>query len=150
MSTERVAGPTEYGELVPAAAGLAIWLWIAADGGWLVGLEYSFLLLIALMLGGWALLMRLRYDEDHLARTIGPWRLRVDLTTLESVRWKMTGGWRSRGTIFVRDRRGGRVPIYVGRFKRPEEWGQLLLESAERSGAEVDHPSRVILSGGAE
>jgi hypothetical protein len=60
----------------------------------------------------------------------------------------MTGAWRSLGTIFVRDQHGGRVPIYVGRFSRIEEWGPLLLDAAERSHAPVDPHSRALLNPG--
>jgi hypothetical protein len=58
----------------------------------------------------------------------------------------MTGGWRSQGMIFVRDRHGGKVGIYVGRFNKIDEWGPLLLQAAERSGADVDRHSRGLLS----
>jgi hypothetical protein len=145
-----VAKPTKFGELVPATAVVIFWVWIALGQGWLVGLEYSFVLLLALPLAGWTLSMRLRYDANGLSRTVGPWRKRVDLSSLESITWKMTGGGRSRGTVFVRDRHGGCVPIYVGRFTNLDEWGPLLLESAARCSATVDGSSREILSGNAE
>jgi len=131
--------------LIPATAGLLIWVGILIQSGWSVGVHNAWLLLIALPLGGWTLLMRLRYSPERLLRTIGPWRSEVDLTDLESIKWKMTGGWRSKGMIFVRDRHGGRVGIYVGRFNKVGEWGPLLLEAAERSGADVDRRSRGIL-----
>ena len=66
----------------------------------------------------------------------------MDLNELESIRWKYTGGWRSQGTIFVRDQSGHRVPIYVGRFKRGDEWGPLLIGPAAASGATVDATAR--------
>ncbi len=144
-SGERVAGPTQFGELIPAAVGMAMWITTAAKEGWSVGLHTSWILLIALPLAGWTLLMRLRYSPARLERTIGPWRNKVDLTALQSIKWKMTGGWRSQGMIFVRDRHGGRVGIYVGRFTKADEWGPLLLDAAERSGADVDRHSRGIL-----
>lgn len=64
---------------------------------------------------------------------------------LESVHWRMTGGWRSQGTIFVSDKHGSRVPIYVGRFTKSEEWGPLLLGAASRCDAEVDSHARRVL-----
>jgi hypothetical protein len=144
-SRERVAGPSQFDELIPAAVVLLGWIAIFAKEGWSVGLHTSWCLLIALPLAGWTLLMRLRYSPKRLRRTIGPWRNEVDLTALQSVTWKMTGGWRSQGMIFVRDQHGGRVGIYVGRFKKADEWGPLLLDAADRSGADVDRHSRGIL-----
>ncbi|MGO9754929.1 MAG: hypothetical protein ACLP8S_29195 [Solirubrobacteraceae bacterium] len=58
----------------------------------------------------------------------------------------MTGAGRSQGTIFVRDRRGGRVPIYVGRFNRVNEWGPLPLAAAERNGATLNTHARALLA----
>lgn len=142
---ERVAGPTQFGELIPATVVLLGWVAILVHEGWSVGLHTSWALLIALPLAGWTLLMRLRYSSNRFQRTIGPWRSEADLTALQSINWKMTGGWRSQGMIFVRDQRGGRVGIYVGRFTKVEEWGPLLLQAAERCGAEVDRHSRAIL-----
>ena len=144
-TAERIAGPTQFGELVPATVGLTIWFAILATEGVTVGIKYSWLLLIALGLGSWALLMRLRYTPERFLRTIGPWRSEVDLDALQSIRWKRTGTWRSQGMIFVRDRHGGQVGIYVGRFNKIDEWGPLLLQAAERSGADVDSHSRRIL-----
>jgi hypothetical protein len=89
--------------------------------------------------------MRLHFSRTRLGLTIGPWRRFVDLGALESVRWKMTGGWRSRGTILVRDRYGHRVPIYVGRFKRGGEWGPLLIEAAAANGVTIDKRVRSFL-----
>lgn len=144
-SREGVAGPAQFDELVPAAVVLAFWAVILAKEGWSPFLATSWMLLIALPLASWTLLMRLRYSPTRLRRTIGPWRSEVDLTALQSITWKMTGGWRSQGMIFVRDRHGGRVGIYVGRFTKLDEWGPLLLDAAERSGGDVDRHSRGIL-----
>jgi hypothetical protein len=141
------AKSTEVGEMLPALAGVAIWLYFLIGRGVTAGFETIWLLLIAVSLGAWALLMRLRFDAGELDFTVGPWRRRVDLDALESISWKMTGGGVSRGTIFVRDRHGGRVPIYVGRYTSIEEWGAVLLDAAGRSGATVDRPSRHLLQG---
>ena len=145
-SRERVARPTQFGEMLAVTAGVAIWAGIVAQQGWEFGLKYSILLLIAVPLGAWTLLMRLRYRPGSLRMTIGPWRRAVDLNALESINWRMTGAWRSQGTIFVTDHHGKRVPIYVGRFNRIEEWGPLLLDAAERCNATVDRYSRTVLS----
>lgn len=91
------------------------------------------------------MLMRLHFSPTRVGLTIGPWRRYADLTALESLTWKMTGGWRSQGTIFVRNRSGHRVPIYVGRFKRGREWAPLLLEAAAASGARLDEHARTLL-----
>jgi hypothetical protein len=143
-TVEQVARPTEFGELIPVSAVLLIWIGIMVQEGWVEALHYAWLLFLAVVLGS-VLLMRLRYSPERLRRTIGPWRNEVDLTALQSIRWKMTGAWRSQGTILVRDEHGGRVGIYVGRFNKIDEWGPLLLGSAERSGATVDRHSRSIL-----
>lgn len=143
---EHVARPTEFGELIPATVVLVGWLGIIAKEGWQVGLDTSWALLIVLPLVTWTLIMRLRYCPTRLELAMGPWRRRVDLTSLQSVRWKMTGGWRSQGTIFVRDSHGGLVPIYVGRFGKLEHWGPLLLDAAARCEADVDAHTRSILT----
>ncbi len=142
---ERVAMPSEYGELVAAGAAAASWLVILVVYGPRLALQTVWILLIALPLGAWTILIRVRFSPSRLRVTIGPWSRGVDLNELESIRWKYTGGGRSQGTIFVRDRSGHRVPIYVGRFKRGEEWGPLLLHAAAASGATVDAIAREIL-----
>jgi hypothetical protein len=144
-SGEGVAKPTRFDELIPATVVLLFWVVIVAKEGWNVGLDTAWAFLIVLPLAGWTLLMRLRYSPSRFRRTIGPLRNEVDLAALQSIKWKMTGGWRSQGTIFVSDRHGGRVPIYVGRFAKVEEWGPLLIEAAERSSAAVDQHSRTVL-----
>jgi hypothetical protein len=137
----------EVGELLPAMAGVAIWLYFLLGVGVTAAVETSWLLLFALGLGAWPMLMQLRFGNGALAFTVGPWRRSVELAALASISWKMTGGGLSRGTIVVHDRRGGRVPIYVGRYSRIEEWGPFLLDAADRSGAAVDQESRHLLAG---
>ena len=137
-----IAKPTEVGEMLPAMAGVAIWLYFLIGQGMTAGLETIWLLLIAVPLGAWALLMRLRFGDGRLVVTVGPWRRGVDLATVDSISWTMTGGGLSRGTILVRDRHGGRVPIYVGRYTDIEDWGPRLLDAARRSGAIVDPQAR--------
>jgi hypothetical protein len=143
---EQVARPAQYGELVAALAGAASWLYILVMQGLLLAIETVWILIIAVLLAAWTLLMRLHFSHTRLGLTIGPWRRYVELGALESVRWKMTGGWRSRGTIIVRDRDGHRVPIYVRRFKRSQEWGPLLLTAAIASSATIDPPVPKLLN----
>jgi hypothetical protein len=145
--TELVAKPTEFGEMLAATAGVVLWLIVLIGRGPVAGIETIWLLLIALPLGAWTMFMRLRFGGRRLVFTVGPRRRAVDLGAPESIGWKRTGGWRSRGTIFVCDRKGGRVAIYVGRFTRIEEWGPHLLEAAASSGASVDAQSRHLLEG---
>lgn len=144
---EVTAKPTEFGEVVAATAGVLVWIEQLIARGPMAALETSWILLIALPLGAWALFMRLRIDGEQLAMTIGPWRRGVDMAALQSITWKMTGGGRSRGVIFVRDQRGGCAPIYVGRFTGIDEWGPRLLEAAASCGAPVDARSRHLLRG---
>jgi hypothetical protein len=107
------------------------------------------LLLIALGLGAWTLLRQLRFSRSSLRITLGPWSRAVDLTQLESIRWKdNTIGVTAAGTLYVRDRSGHRVAIEVGRFKRGAEWAPLLLEAAAAGGATVDKSARKILERG--
>jgi len=135
---------------MPAAvSGVAIWIYFLVAQGFVAAAEVSPILLIGLGLGAWTLLMRVRFSDTTIAMTIGPWRRTADLTTLESITWKMTGGWRSQGTIFVRDRLHHRVPIYVGRFKRVDEWSRVLLDAATRTGAAVDEAACKLLETGA-
>lgn len=143
---EQVAGPTQFGEMPAATIGVGIWVYFLVAQGVSAAVEVFPLLVIGLGRGAWALLMRVRFSETTIAMTIGPWRREADLTALESIEWKMTGGWRSQGTIFVNDRAGHRVLIYVGRFKRVDEWSRLLLEAAARTGAHVDQSARKLLA----
>lgn len=143
---EQVAKPAYYGELLAAGAGTATWLGLLVQNGPLFGLQTIWLLFIGLGLGAWTLMIRLRFSRYRLRLTLGPWSRAVDLTELESIRWKDTGlADPINGTIHVRDRSGHKVPIYVGRFKRGEEWGPLLLQAAAAYGATVDAKSREIL-----
>ena len=145
LSGPQVAGPTEFGELVGVIAVLVLWpiTWITS--GALVAAQTSWIFLIALPLGGWALLMRLRFDRDFIERTIGPFRQRVQLDALASIEFKQTGGWRSKGMIFVSDTQGHRVGIYVGRFSRAAEWSALLLAAAETAHVSVQPRAHGIL-----
>jgi len=124
MSDRLVGKPTKFGEMIPATCGVVIWLVVLIGQGPTAALETIWLMLLAVPLAAWTLLMRLRLSDGRLLFTVGPWRRVADLTALESIAWKMTGGWRSRGTIFVRDRQGGRIPIYVGRFSGVDEWAR--------------------------
>ena len=140
-----MAGPTEFGELVPVITLFVLW-----PIGWIrLGAQESAVLLpflfASLFLGGWALLMRLRFDRDFIERTIGPFRQRVQLDALASIEFKQTGTWRSQGMLFVADTRGHRVGIYVGRFSRAGEWSALLLAAAEATHASVQPRARGIL-----
>lgn len=135
----QVAGPTRFGELVPVTAIFVLWpiVWIRLGAQMAAGvLPFLF---IGLLLGGWTLLMRLRFNRDYIERTIGPFRQRVLLEELAKIEFKETGGWRSQGMLFVSDTQGHRVGIYVGRFSRAGEWSALLLDSAETTHASV-HP----------
>jgi len=141
----QVAGPTEFGELVPVITIFVLWpiVWIRLGAQMAAGVLPF--LLIGLLLGGWALLMRLRFDRDSIERTIGPLRQRARLDALASIEFKQTGGWRSQGMLFVSDTQGHRVGIYVGRFSRAAEWSALLLDAAETAHASVQPRARGIL-----
>jgi hypothetical protein len=141
----QVAGPTEFGELVPVIAIFVMWPIIWFTSGALVAAQTSWMFLIALPLGAWALLMRLRFDRLHIERTIGPFCQRVRLDALASIEFKQTGGWRSQGMLFVSDTQGHKVGIYVGRFTRAAEWSALLLDAAATTHASVQPRARGIL-----
>ena len=144
-----VAGPTEFGELVPVIAVFVLVpiAWIRLGAQMAAGLLPVLipLLVIGLLLGGWALLMRLRFDRDYIERTIGPWRQRARLDSLASIEFKQTGTWRSQGMLFVSDTQGHKVGIYVGRFTRAAEWSALLLDAAAARHASVQPRARGIL-----
>ena len=141
----QVAGPTNFGELPLAIVSVVMFpiVWIRL--GTHVAAEALPLLFIGLLLGGWALLMRLRFDRDSIERTIGPFRQRVQLDALASIEFKQTGTWRSQGMLFVSDTQGHRVGIYVGRFSRAAEWSSLLLAAAESTHASIQPRARGIL-----
>lgn len=141
----QVAGPTEFGELVPVITVFVLWLIGWVTSGALVAAQTSWIFLIGLPLGGWVLLMRLRFDRDHIERTIGPFRQRVRLDALASIEFKQTGTWRSQGMIFVSDTQGHKVGIYVGRFTRAAEWSALLLDAAATTHASVQPRAHGIL-----
>jgi len=145
QSRPQVAGPTQFGELVPVIAIFVLWTLVWIRLGALLAAQTSWIFLIALPLGGWALLMRLRFDRDFIERTIGPFRQRVQLDALASIEFKQTGAWRSQGMLFVSDTRGHRVGIYVGRFSRAAEWSALLLAAAEAAQVSVQPRARGIL-----
>lgn len=146
-ASEKVARPTRFGELIPAVGAVAVWVIFMLPQGLDIAIESVWLLLIGLLLGGWALLMRLYYSEEKVTMTLGPWKRSVALLNLKSISWKKTGGGRSRGTIYLRDRAGHVVPIYVGRFKGVSEWGPLIIRAADRDKVEVDQHSRAYLEG---
>ena len=141
----QVAGPTNFGELVPVIGFFVLWPLVWIRLGALVAAQTSWILLIVLPLGGWTVLMRLRFDRDSIERTIGPFRQRVRLDALASIEFKQTGTWRSQGMLFVSDTRGHRVGIYVGRFSRAAERSALLLDAAETADASVQPRARGIL-----
>ena len=60
----QVAGPTQFGELVPVTTFLVLWVIAWITSGALVAVQLFPLVLIGLLLGGWTLLMRLRFDRD--------------------------------------------------------------------------------------
>jgi len=87
-----VAGPTQFGELVPVTTFFVMWAIAWITSGALVAVQLFPLVLMGLLLGGWALLLRLRFDGDSIERTIGPFRQRVRLDALASIEFKQTGG----------------------------------------------------------
>jgi ABC-type antimicrobial peptide transport system permease subunit len=141
----QVAGPTNFGEMVGVIAVFVLWPVVWITSGALLAAEFFPVILIALLLGGWTLLMRLRFDRDSIERTIGPFRQRVQLDELASIEFKQTGGWRSKGMLFVSDTGGHRVGIYVGRFSRAAEWSSLLLTAAETAHVSVQPRAHGIL-----
>lgn len=141
----QVAGPTQFGELVPVTTTFVMWAIAWITSGALVAVQLFPLVLVGLLLGGWTLLMRLRFDRDSIERTIGPFRQRVLLNALASIEFKQTGTWRSQGMLFVSDTQGHRVGIYVGRFSRAAEWSALLLDAAETTHPPVQPRARGIL-----
>jgi hypothetical protein len=158
-SVEIVAKWRKRGQLFPATVLVGLWLWCLIEWGMAKALELSFLLLLGVIWGAWVLLRRLRFGGGRLAYTVGLWRRSVDLGALASISWKWTRGGPPLGSIFVRDRHGRCVRIYVSQrvtpsgpvavpaFSRSDEWGPLLLDTAARSGATVDAHSRHLLEG---
>jgi hypothetical protein len=144
-SLELVAKPTQFREMVAATVFVGLWLAYLIVQGPVTALEGIWLLLLGVLVGAWCLLMRLRFGHGTLLFTVGLWHREVDLDALESIRRKsaLVGV----DKMLVKDRHGGRVPIYVGRFTGIEEWGPLLLDAAGRSNAQVDPQSRHLLEG---
>jgi len=142
---ELVATPTQFGELVPAGAGVLGWLYVLIAHGTVAALETVWILPIVLPMAVWTLGMRLRYGPDRVSMSVGPWMRFVDLKALDRVSWTMTGGWRSQGTVFLSDKAGHKVPIYVGRFNHSEEWAPLILDAAANCNASVEKRAGSIL-----
>ncbi|HEY2176528.1 MAG TPA: hypothetical protein VGH85_22185 [Mycobacteriales bacterium] len=148
VSTAEVVGvarPTFLGPLVPASVGVIIWLVIVGTEGWVTGVKYSWLLVLATGLALWTALPRLHYSPTRLELTIGPWRRAVDLMDLKSIKWVPVRGAGNQGKILVSDKHGDLVPLYVGRFSKTEEWGSLLLSAAVHCNADVDRRAHSIL-----
>jgi len=141
----QVAGPTQFGDLVGVITLVVLWPIVWVRLGAHMAAAVLLVLFASLPLVGWALLMRLRFDDDFIERTIGPFRQRVQLDALASIEFKQTGGWRSQGMLFVSDTSGHRVGIYVGRFSRAAEWSALLLAAAEAAQVSVQPRARGIL-----
>jgi hypothetical protein len=139
---EGTAKPTSYAELPAAFCGVIVWLYLTLAQGLRQGLYGLPFLLLGVLLGGWTLFMRLHFSPSRVGLTIGPWRRYVELSSLRAVYYKRTGGWRTRGTLFLRDSAGHTVPIYWGRFDRGKEWGPLILSAARGSGAAIDSNAR--------
>jgi hypothetical protein len=132
-----------FPELPAAVGGALIWAAITVSGGPGVGLKFAWMLAMALVLGAWVVRMRLLVQGSVMTFAIvGPWRHRVDLSELQSVAWKHTGGPGSRGVFVVRDDQGRHLQIPVGRLSGIEVWGKLLLDAAARSGATIDISTR--------
>jgi len=144
-----MARPTFLGPLLPATVGAIIWFGILGTEGWVVGVKYSWLLVLAIGFALWIALPRLHYSPTRLELTIGPWKRAADLMDLKSIRWVMVRGAGNQGKILVSDRHGGLVSLYVGRFSKTEEWGPLLLSAAAQCNADVDRRARSILIQGA-
>lgn len=142
---EQIARPTEYGAIPGSVGVIAIWFYFLVAQGWRAAAQGLPLLLLALGMVYWTLFPRLRFCPLSFALSIGPWTRRVDLTALESIRWKQTGGWRSPGMIFLSDRSGHQMPVYFSRFNRADEWAPMLLDAVARTGATVDSESRMLL-----
>lgn len=89
-------------ELPAAIGGTLTWLAILIADGPIKGLEYAWILLLGLVLGAWAVLMRLRIQGSTLLFTvIGPWRWSVDLASIVSIHWSNTGRDTARGNIWL-------------------------------------------------
>jgi hypothetical protein len=122
---EHVATPGRYPELIATGGGVATWIGLLILNGPLFGLETIWLLVVALGVGAWATMRRLRFSRSRLRVTLGPWSREVDLRQLESIRWKEGSAPLDQGTIHVRDRSGRRVPIEVARFQARAGVGSL-------------------------
>ena len=81
-----MATPGRYPELIAAGGGVALWIVLLITNGPLFALEAIWLLLIALGVGAWATLRRLRFSRSLIRVTLGPWSREADLRRLESIR----------------------------------------------------------------
>jgi hypothetical protein len=143
-----VGNPAKFGTVPAVIAGTLTWTVILIADGPVKALEYSWLLALAAYLGAYTFLRKLRVQGSIFRMTVvGPWSQAVDLEALESIRWKQTGTAISGGSMFARDRSGGKVRIGVGDFDGIEVWGPLLIKAAQECGAIVDDHSRHLLEG---
>jgi hypothetical protein len=88
---EQVATPARYSELIAAGAGVVLWIVLLITKGPVFGLETIWLLLVALGIGAWTIMRRLRFSHSQLRITLGPWSRGVNLNQLESIAWKPAG-----------------------------------------------------------
>jgi len=66
----QVAGLMQFGKLVPVTTFFVLWVIARITSGALVAVQLFPLVLIGLLLGGWALLMRLRFGAYACSRVV--------------------------------------------------------------------------------
>jgi hypothetical protein len=79
---------------------VALWIVLLITNGPLFALEAVWLPLIALGVGAWATMRRLRFSRSGIRVILGPWSREVDLSQSERIRWKRGFGPLSQGSGF--------------------------------------------------
>lgn len=136
-----IAKPRVYYEL-PAAVGGTVVFPILAVRYPVTSLSFIFFLCLALgsvAFGLHALLMRLRFGNDVIGITVGPWIRSVELTQLVRVDYHRSGNAKA---YILRDSNGGKLTVELARFRRESEWKPLILAAADRCNAKVDPRAR--------
>ena len=139
----QIAPPRHAGELPAVVAGMVLCALLGNRLGLPEGLTLLAPGLALLAVGVRAVTQRLAFSPDEIALVIGPWRRAVRLDHLASIDYRRTG---RTAVLRLVDRDGGRLRLDIGRFRRDDEWGALLLAAADHSAADVDPRARVSLS----
>ena len=126
-------------------ASVSLWQLLSGTGDTqqLSGILLLLLSALCFPLAMYSLIIRLTWTGESIAVLVGPIRREVSLTALVRVGYRRSG----RTVLYVlQDQAGREVRIDGNLFAPDDEWKALILDAADRAGAEVDPKARVSLT----